>query len=53
MAGTWANLLMATSLIALVPVVIVFPLCERYVMRGLGSWQEQPSAIRRRPLRDG
>ncbi len=36
MAGTWANLLMATSLIALVPVVIVFLLCERYVMRGLG-----------------
>ena len=36
MAGTWANLLMATSLIALVPVVIVFFLCERYVMRGLG-----------------
>jgi multiple sugar transport system permease protein len=36
MAGTWANLLMATSLIALVPVVIVFFLCERYVMRSLG-----------------
>jgi len=36
MAGTWANLLMATSLIALVPVVIVFFLCERHVMRGLG-----------------
>lgn len=36
MAGTWANLLMAASLIALVPVVIVFFLCERHVMRGLG-----------------
>ncbi len=36
MAGTWANLLMATSLIALVPVAIVFLLCERYIMRGLG-----------------
>ena len=36
MAGTWANLLMASSLIALVPVTIVFLLCERYVMRGLG-----------------
>jgi ABC-type glycerol-3-phosphate transport system permease component len=36
MAGTWANLLMATSLIALVPVVIVFCLCERHIMRGLG-----------------
>jgi ABC-type glycerol-3-phosphate transport system permease component len=35
MAGTWANLLMATSLIALVPVLIVFLLCERYVIRGL------------------
>ena len=36
MAGTWANELMATSLIALIPVVIVFLLCERYIMRGLG-----------------
>lgn len=36
MAGTWANLLMATSLIALVPVAVVFLLCERHVMRGLG-----------------
>ncbi len=36
MAGTWANLLMATSLIALVPVVVVFLLCERYLMQGLG-----------------
>ncbi len=36
MAGTWANLLMAASLIALVPVVVVFFLCERHVMRGLG-----------------
>jgi len=36
MAGTWANLLMAASLIALVPVVIVFFLCERQIMRGLG-----------------
>lgn len=36
MAGTWANLLMATSLIALVPVAIVFVLCERHIMRGLG-----------------
>ena len=36
MAGTWANLLMAASLIALVPIVIVFFLCERHVMRGLG-----------------
>lgn len=36
MAGTWANLLMATSLIALVPVAIVFLLCERHIMSGLG-----------------
>ncbi|MCH7808640.1 MAG: carbohydrate ABC transporter permease [Planctomycetes bacterium] len=36
MAGTWANLLMAVSLVALVPVVVVFLLCDRYVMRGLG-----------------
>lgn len=36
MTGTWANLLMAASLIALVPVVIVFFLCERRIMRGVG-----------------
>lgn len=36
MAGTWANLLMATSIIALIPVAILFFLCERYVMHGLG-----------------
>ncbi len=36
MAGTWANLLMAASLIALIPVVIVFLLAERHIMRGLG-----------------
>ena len=35
-AGTWANLLMATSLIALLPVAVMFLLCERYVMRKLG-----------------
>lgn len=34
-AGTWANLLMATSLIALVPVAIMFFLCEKHIMRGL------------------
>ncbi len=39
MAGTWANLLMATSLIALVPVAIVFFLCDRHLMRGLGVVQ--------------
>jgi len=38
-AGTWANLLMAASLIALVPVAIMFFLCDRYVMRGLGVEQ--------------
>lgn len=35
MAGTWANLLMATSIIALVPVVIIFLLGQRQLMRGL------------------
>ena len=58
MAGTWANLLMATSLIALVPVVIVFLLCERYVMRGLGvvagtAVSRQPSAISSQKIADG
>jgi len=36
MAGTWANLLMASSILALVPVAILFVVCERQVMRGLG-----------------
>ena len=36
LAGTWANLLMAASLIALVPVAVVFLLCERHIMQGLG-----------------
>lgn len=35
-AGTWANLLMATSLVALLPVAVMFFLCERYMMKGLG-----------------
>ena len=35
-AGTWANLLMATSLIDMVPVAVVFLLCQRYLMKGLG-----------------
>ena len=37
MAGTWANLLMAASLISLIPVVVVFFVCERHIMRGLGA----------------
>ena len=44
LAGTWTNLLMATSLIALVPVVIVFVLSERYLMRGLGVLGEDTGA---------
>ena len=36
LAGTWANLLMAASLIALLPVAVVFLLCERHIMQGLG-----------------
>ncbi len=35
MAGTWANLLMAASLIALLPVAILFFVCQRYVFRTL------------------
>ncbi|MEK6676047.1 MAG: carbohydrate ABC transporter permease [Planctomycetota bacterium] len=34
-SGTWMNLLMAASLIALVPIVLVFVLCEWQVIRGL------------------
>jgi len=41
MAGTWANLLMATAVIALVPVTIIFLLGERSMMRGLGVVQSQ------------
>jgi len=36
MAGTWINLLMAAGVTALVPLVIVFILCERQLMKGLG-----------------
>lgn len=35
MAGTWANQLMAASVIAMIPVVIVFLICQKYVMRAL------------------
>lgn len=35
-AGTWGNLLMAASLIALVPVAIMFVICQRSLMQGLG-----------------
>lgn len=34
MAGTWANLLMATSLIALLPVALAFLLFQRYTILG-------------------
>jgi len=34
-AGTWANLWLATSLIALAPLVVLYALCARSVMRGL------------------
>jgi len=37
MAGTWANLLMAASLIALLPVAMLFFICQRHVMRTLNS----------------
>lgn len=43
-AGTWANLLMAASLIALIPVAVVFLLTERYVMRDLSTFGEEPAA---------
>ncbi|MBU0718258.1 MAG: carbohydrate ABC transporter permease [Planctomycetes bacterium] len=43
MAGTWANLLMATSLISLIPVAIVFFLGQRYLMRGLGILDGHPN----------
>lgn len=45
MAGTWANLLMATSIIALIPIAILFLLCERYVMHGLGVIGKQGDSI--------
>lgn len=35
-AGTWSNLLMAASVVTLVPVVVVFLLGERWLMRGMG-----------------
>ncbi len=36
-SGTWANLLMAASLIALIPVGVVFVFCERFALRGLSD----------------
>lgn len=36
MAGTWANLLMATSILALLPVVVIYIVCMRSLSRGLG-----------------
>ena len=33
--GSWINLLMAASLMSLVPLAAVFLLCQRYLMRGL------------------
>lgn len=36
-AGAWANLLMAASLIALIPVGIVFLVCQKSLMAGLGA----------------
>lgn len=33
--GTWANLWLATSLMALVPLVVLYALCAHSVMRGL------------------
>ena len=43
MAGTWANLLVAASLIALLSVAIVLILCERYVLRGPGVAGHRPA----------
>lgn len=36
MAGTWANLMMATAIIALIPVAVLFVCAQRAIMRGLG-----------------
>ncbi|MCK4659656.1 MAG: carbohydrate ABC transporter permease [Phycisphaerae bacterium] len=35
--GSWVNLLMAVSLLALLPLAIVFLLCQGYLMRGLAA----------------
>ena len=37
MEGSWANLIMAASLIALVPPLLVVVLAQRYLMRGIGA----------------
>jgi ABC-type glycerol-3-phosphate transport system permease component len=37
MEGSWANLIMAASLIALVPPLLVVLLAQRYLMRGIGA----------------
>ena len=35
MAGTWANLLMAAALMSLLPVVVVFVVCQKHITGGL------------------
>ncbi len=36
MEGSWANLIMAASLIALVPPLVIVLLTQRYLMRNIG-----------------
>lgn len=47
MAGTWINLLMAASLISLVPVVIVFAVGQRYFGAGLTITLDRSPAANR------
>lgn len=49
-AGTWSNLLMAASIVTLVPVVVVFLSGERWLMRGMGVEGQGP--LPARPRRD-
>lgn len=39
MEGSWANLIMAASLVALLPPLVVILLTQRYLMRNIGAPQ--------------
>ena len=39
-AGTWINMLMAASLVALLPPLIVFAIGQRFIISGLGRREE-------------
>ncbi len=41
MEGSWANLIMAASLIAMFPPLVVIVLTQRFLMRNIGAAQRE------------